>query len=173
MKQLTPKIGMAAAAVAAVLVIAVLTPTNTEPENQISTSASASAFHAQTSSSRSEAPVTKNADPDLLSDEKFAALTDADVQAILAKDAAAVAEDQAAYAAEASPHDYVKAVEAFNSFRTGMDAAIKNEGVASVREKLETIAAGSTAATSAAGLSIVTVGSRCITIYKWQLQTIA
>jgi len=169
MKLFTPKIGMIAAAVVAALIVAVVVPANVGTEHE----ASASAFHAQASFASSEAPATENADPGLLSDEEFAALTEANVQTILAENAAAVAADQTAYAAESSPEDYAKAVEAFDSFKAGMDATIKTEGIDSVREKLKTIAEGDTAGGSASGLDIVTVGSRCITIYKWELQTIA
>lgn len=169
-KLFVPKNGRIAAAVVAALFVVIVVPANTETVHKATSS---SAFHAQATLARSEAPVAEKADPDLLSDEEFAALTEAEVKAILAENATAVAADQAVYAAESSPKDYAKAVEAFDAFKAGMDAAIKTEGIESVREKLESIAEGDTAAANASGPSVVTVGSRCITIYKWQLQAIA
>lgn len=101
-----------------------------------------------------------------LTPEQISALTDQQIDAILVSSNELVEEAQLDFAAEASPADYAMALEAYRSISAELDALIASGDIAALNTTVEQEAAAS-------ALSVQTVASRCITVYKWQLQTIA
>jgi|GEM_PF-2942956 len=106
--------------------------------------------------------------------EQASELTDGEVEEILEVSEEAVADAQEEFATDASPADYDKAVAAFAEISAQLDQIIADEGVEGLAERFpENVATADTAFDRGDGFAIETAAQRCLTVYKWQLQTIA
>lgn len=105
--------------------------------------------------------------PELLSEEEIAGLSEHEIEEILEESGEEVADAQADYASEASAAEYAKAVAAYEAIRTELEQVIEEGGVEALAEL------GTSSDTSAPTIVSASLSKACMTVYKWQLQTIA
>lgn len=141
--------------------------THSQSTTQSQSSIQSSANWANTAILRNESLPGNEVPTTTLTPDEIEALTDSQIDAILTSSAEDVKEAQLDFAEEASPADYALAVAAYDSMSAELDALIASGDIGTLStttEDLQQAAAGA--------LSIQTVASRCLTVYKWQMQTI-
>lgn len=109
-----------------------------------------------------------------LSSEEISDLSEGEVEQILEVSEEAVTDAQEQFEEEVGAADYERALAAYEQLSAQLDQIIAAEGVEGLTARFPEEA--STAAASAGmteGFTIMTAAKRCLTVYKWQLQTIA
>lgn len=107
-----------------------------------------------------------------LSEDEVSELSDSEVEEILDVSKEAVEDAQLEFADDVSAADYEKAIAAYQQISAELDRIIATEGVEGLVERFP---ADSTEEQydQVSEPVIETAASRCMTVYKWQLQTIA
>jgi len=109
-----------------------------------------------------------------LSVEEVSQLNDDEIDEILAIGEEAVSDAQEDFESDARPSDYDLARAAYEQISASLDQIIASEGVEGLAERFpEDATVVDTAIDSGDRFVIDTVAKRCMTVYKWQLQTIA
>jgi len=104
-----------------------------------------------------------------LSGEELSDLTESDVLAIIEESSAEVDAVQDEYESEASAADYAKAVAAYDAFMAEALTTLDEQGVDGFLEDLGALES----TVESDQLTTVAFAKTCLTVYKWQLQTIA